>query len=178
MNINYTKVLLTTYPHIEKLIAQIDELVEKKALAAFSDYSPCLEIAEKILNYTNRKDLLISIKLTTEKIFLKLTEEELELLDYKYFKKKPKEYYIDFDYESRGYFRKQEKLLQKVSAIYDQADFNDQWFKKNCLKIDFFVNMLRRVLGHDQNMRKNKAKKKAVAKKKIKAVVQDMKLSA
>ncbi len=159
MNINYAKALLLSYPHIEQLIEQIDDLVLKKALAAFSDFSPCSEIAEKILVLTEKKDVLLKIKVTNDEILSKLTEEEKDLLDYKYFKIKPKEYYIDFDYTSRNYFRRQSKVVKRVSSLFTERGLDDEWFEENCLPTRFFSNLIKRVVNHEQSMQKNKSKK-------------------
>lgn len=168
MNINYTKALLLSYPHIEQLIEQIDDLVLKKALAAFSDFSPCSEIAEKILVLTEKKDVLLKIKVTNDEILSKLTEEEKDLLDYKYFKKKPKEYYADFDYVSRSYFRKQSKIAKKIAYLYTVSGVDDGWFEKNCLPTKLFSNLLKRIVNHEKNMCKNTAKKSKSTNEKVK----------
>ena len=62
MNKFYTKTALYAYPNIDAVIEQIDELVERKALCSMSDYSPCEEIAEKIVSFTRQKIALMELK--------------------------------------------------------------------------------------------------------------------
>ncbi|MBO7149708.1 MAG: hypothetical protein J6V71_02325, partial [Clostridia bacterium] len=93
MNIYYTKTVLYAYANIDAVKEQIDDFVERKALSSMSDYTPCIEQCESILNYTAQKIALIELKEFVEKALSKLSPYELDCLDYKYFKKKPKEYY-------------------------------------------------------------------------------------
>ena len=159
MNIYYTKTVLYAYANIEEVKEQIDDFVERKALSSMSDYTPCIEQCERIINYTAQKIALIELKEFTEKVLKKLSSYELDCLDYKYFKQKPKEYYIDFDCESRGYFRRQVSLVKKISDAFENVGLTDEWFKKNLLTTNFFKELLKRVELHEKQNYKNKAKK-------------------
>ena len=159
MNIYYTKTVLYAYANIEEVKEQIDDFVERKALSSMSDYTPCIEQCERIINYTAQKIALIELKEFTEKVLKKLSSYELDCLDYKYFKQKPKEYYIDFDCESRGYFRRQVSLVKKISDAFENVGLTDEWFKKNLLTTNFFKELLKRVELQEKQNYKNKAKK-------------------
>ena len=159
MNVYYAKAILYAYPHLEAVIEQIDELVERKALTSISDYAPCVEIAEKILSYTAQKDTLIRLKLFCEQALKSFKQYELDCIDYKYFKKKPKEYYQNFDYTSRTYFRRQTEIVKKFAKVMDKIGADNNWFEKECFKMDFFKDMFKRVIAHEKNMLKNKNKK-------------------
>lgn len=160
MNIYYAKTALYAYPNVDALIEQIDELVERKALYSMSDYSPCDQIAEKILDYTAQKVALIELKDFMDKVLSKFTKDQLDCLDYKYFKINPKEYYKDFDAKSRNYFRKQIRVAKKFSEKMESVGATDEWFKNTCLKSDFFKELLKRVYEHEKNSYKNKPKNK------------------
>ena len=159
MKLNYTKTVLYAYANIEEVKEQIDDFVERKALSSMSDYSPCIEQCEKILNFTAQKIALIELKEMVKKALAKLTEFELDCLDYKYFRQKPKQYFIGFDYESRNYFRRQVLLAKKVSNLFEKVGLTDVWFEKNCLNTSFFVELLKRVEIYEKQSRKNKSKK-------------------
>ncbi len=159
MNIYYTKTVLYAYANIEEVKEQIDDFVERKALSSMSDYSPCIEQCERIINYTAQKIALIELKEFTEKVIKKLSNYELDCLDYKYFKQKPKEYYTDFDCESRGYFRRQVSLVKRISDAFENVGLTDEWFKKNLLTTNFFKELLKRVELQEKQNYKNKAKK-------------------
>ncbi len=168
MKTTYTKTVLYAYANIEVIKAQIDDFVERKALASISDFSPCVEQCEKILEYTAQKVALIELKQQAEKVLKKLSAHEMDCLDYKYFKKKPKEYFIGFDFESRSYFRKQVSLIKKISEQFDRVGLTDEWFEKNCLNTNFFKELLKRVEHYEVQCYKNKKKvKKSQEKTKI-----------
>ena len=115
----------------------------------------------------------IRLKEFMDKVVGKLSQYELDSLDYKYFKKKPKEYYIDFDCESRGYFRRQVSLIKKLGSLFDGVGLTDEWFKKNCLNTNFFKDLLKRVENQEKQSYKNKAKKlkkKEIGEKKEKII--------
>ena len=156
MNILYAKSILYAYSNLQALMEQIDELVEKKALASMYDFSSAELQCEKILSYTRQKDVLIDLKLIVDKILLKFTKDELDCLDYKYFKTKPKDYFNNVDTQSRAYFRRQIKLAKKFSEKLEIKGVNDKWFKENCLSTDFFKELLKRVVEHETLFRKNK----------------------
>ena len=80
----------------------------------------------------------------------KLSQKEYDLLDYKYFKLKPKEYYKDFDFKSRNYFRNQQKLCKKITALFEQWGMTDEWYEENYLTINFFNELLKRVKEQEE----------------------------
>ena len=140
----YAKVILYSYPCAESLVEQIDELVEKKALISFRDFSPCEEQCFKILSLTEQKDTILRLKQFVEKALAKFGENDFVLLDYKYFKKLPKEAYAGFDFFERKYFRRQESVLKRFAELMDKYGLTDEVFESEYLSIDFFREMKRR----------------------------------
>ena len=159
MNILYAKSVLYAYPHLEAIADQIDELVMKKALGSMTDYSPATEQCQKIIDLTEQKTVLFELEILTEKILTKFTTDEMDCLDYKYFKKHPKEYYKEFDSSSRTYFRKQIRLVKKFTEKLEKAGFNDKVFEEKCLQIDFFVQLLKKVKEREESIAEKVVKK-------------------
>lgn len=141
----YTKVLLYAYPCVDKLIEQIDELVEKKAYSSMDDFSPCIEISNKILNLTEQKKRIIQIYYIVSDVLSKLSNYEKDCLEYKYFKRLDKEHFKDFDSTSRTYFRNQIKCLKRVGILLEKFNYSDERFlsDKNCVK--FLSDLCKRV---------------------------------
>ncbi len=158
MNVIYAKTILYAYSGIEKTIEQIDELVAKRALASFSDFTPCLAQCEKIIDLTYQKDTLAVLKRTVDVVLKKFDVEELKYFDYKYFKKKPRAFYKDFDASGRAYFRKQIKLANLFAERLERLSVDDQWFEEYCLKTDFFKSLFSRVKEMEEKSKKNKPK--------------------
>ncbi len=158
MNLNYTKTLLYAYPHIKAIEEQIDDLVMRKALSSMTDFSPCEEQCEKIIELTEQKKTMIDFYLRMQKVINKTTEYQRDCLDYKYFKQRPKSYYKDFDCTSRGYFRRQVSLVSRIAKFMEKAGLNDKWFEEHCLKISFFYELLRRVVSMEKRQQKKQNK--------------------
>ena len=151
MNIYYAKTALYAYANLLTISEQIDDLVEKKALASMRDFTPAIEQCEKIVNLTYQKDCLFALKLYLDEVLSKLSKEQLDCLEYKYFKRKPKEYFDGFDFESRAYFRRQKKLAEKIALSLDKLGATNAWFEENCLSMDFFKELLKRTIEHENN---------------------------
>lgn len=145
MKANYIKTILYSFPQIEKVQMQIDEVIKNKALASMEDNSPCDEQCEKILSLLQDKVVLEDIKRKVKLLNRGLTESEKDLVDYKYFKTKPYTYFIGKDVASRNYFRKQKTILQKISEIFEIMGLSDKWFEEKCLKQTLFIQQLKRV---------------------------------
>ncbi len=166
MNIYYAKSVLYAYTNLEAIMEQIDELVQKKALASMTDTSPCEWQCQRIIDYTAQKDVLIDLKIACDAVLKKFTEYELDCFDYKYFKVKPKQYFENVDTQSRTYFRRQVRLAEKFAERLERMGVTNYWFEQNCLKIEFFVELLKRVKEHEILCRKNKTlKEKALISK-------------
>lgn len=151
----YAKCILYSYANLEQIMEQIDKLIEKKALESMNDFSPCITQCEKILNLTEQKGALITLKIICDNLFSKLSKYELDCLDYKYFRRHKKEYFIDFDCTSRGYFRRQIRLAIKVATRLEKLGITDDWFEDNCLSTDFFKELLKRVKQKEESFRKD-----------------------
>ena len=147
----YEKVLLYAYPHLEDLARQIDKLVLKRALGSFSNYTSCESQCETILGMSDQKVRLLALKTRLDEILTCLTEYEMELLEYKYFKRKPKSSFCDFDSTSRQYFRRQLKLTEKISFLLNRSGMTEKWFNENYLDIDFMKLLLKRVIEYENN---------------------------
>jgi hypothetical protein len=136
---------------------QIDDLVLRKALSSMNDFSPAIEQFNKITDLTEQKKVMFALKLYLDDVIAKLTKDELDCLEYKYFKRKSKKYFENFDFTSRTYFRKQIKIINKISKALEFAGATDAWFIKNCMCIDFFKELLKRVVELEKNTKKNKS---------------------
>ncbi len=160
MNVLFAKAILYAYSHLEEVCLQIDDLVLKKALSSMGDTSPAIYQYEKIIDFTEQKKVIINLSLVCDKILKRFSDRELDLLDYKYFKKRDKEYYKDFDYLSRTYFRQQIKVALKFASYLEKSGIDDVYFIKKCLPINFFKELLIRVKEKELLAEKNKPKLK------------------
>ena len=73
--------------------------------------------------------------------------------------RKNKEYFKDFDFKSRKYFRTQNKLVKRFSEYLEKSGVDDVYFDDYLLNIEFFKELKRRVIEHEILSRKNKTEK-------------------
>ena len=114
MNSNvWAKTTLFSYPYLVKLADSIDRMIEKKALYSFhvtsSNFASnnIYDLAQKIIDLTQRKITLINLKVLIENALKKCPREQAKLLIAKYIsKKKSGEICQMFDLPSRTYFRR------------------------------------------------------------------------
>ncbi len=158
LNTLYTKVLLYAYPNIESLIDQIDELIEKKALSSMDSQQPCIEICNSVIGLIKEKDLYLDLMVTLDGIFENFTEEEMLCIEYKYFLVRDKVKFRDFDYTSKQYFRRQNKILEKIKRRLEKRGYDDNFFKEKYMPIKFINSLLRGVKEREKLIIKNKKK--------------------
>lgn len=154
----FVKVIMLAYPKCEKIIKEIDDLILKKALSSMQDFSPCEEQCYKIVRLMNRKQLLIELKERVDKLLEKLTEEQIKLLEYKYFKRKSKEYFDGLDVKSRMFFRKQDRLIERIGNLLERSGCGDEWFIKRYADWKFFSDLIVRVKSNSRGLRGAKPK--------------------
>ncbi len=152
----YVKCVLYAYPNVMSIKEQIDELMEKRAFSSMMDVSPAEQQCVKMVGYIFQKEMLDELKEMTDKVLEKFTAHQLDCFDYKYFKIKPREYYQGFDAKSRAYFREQNKLVELFSARAEKVGLTESWFVENCLQLDFFKELLKRVKEREDSVKKEK----------------------
>ncbi len=154
---HYQKTILYVYPNLTRYIDGIDDLVEKAAINSFYDLTPCEIQSNKILRLIEKKQALIELKLKIDEVLKGFSDEEMKYFEYKYFKRKPKSYFENFDTQGRNYFRKQLRLLVKFSSALNRCGIDEDNFKKY-LEIGFVSNVYERVVFLD-NKADEKVKK-------------------
>lgn len=143
MNESYIKTLLYLYPRIDDRINYIEEQSIK--LGFNSMYHKTFEVIEAIYHLYKEKYLYTMIKNVIDIIKSRLSLEQLGLLEYKYFRDDSIVINKDFDYTSRGYFRKQNALLKQLSVSFALCGFTDEFFEKECLKYEFINTLLNNI---------------------------------
>lgn len=137
---NYGKVLLYSYPKLNKLQDQLRALAFDKAMAGFYSEYDCERIANDIIRLNDAKEIIGETKEKMDKALSGFTDEELEYFEYRYFKTsvvkrlRPKS-------GDRQYFRIQRRLFLKFMGYLERAGLTEEWFDENCLKLRYFADM-------------------------------------
>lgn len=139
---SYAKVILLAYPYIDKAVLQIDKQIEKRCSLSFFSTEPCEVSVEKISTLISDKRHLLFLKEEVDKVLSRLSDTERILIGYKYFNNRPIE---GFDYKSRSYFRRQNKLLDKFTKMLETINLDENIFIKEYSKIPYLKSIQIRI---------------------------------
>ena len=158
MNKIYTKTVLYAYQKLDKIVLEIDDVIEKILLTSMQNYLPCLDLCDKIVSLKLQKQKIKDIKEMVEKALSKLNAKQLDFLDYKYFKLKPRSYHQNYDRTSRAYFRQQLEIIKTISERLEAVGLTSDFFERDCLSIRLFSILFGLVIDYEKKCRKNKSK--------------------
>ena len=130
----YAKVILKAYPQIDSVVKYMDETVKEKCLVSFNDKMPASRSVDDIVKLIENKQKLIVLKEKTRNVLKRLSDEEIAMINYKYFKNRS---IGGFDYTSRNYFRRQHKVIEHVKELLGYIDLSEQKFLKEYASIPF-----------------------------------------
>lgn len=130
MNTEYAKAILYVYPVMEALIEASRGAAENKALLSYRSRFDAMHDLEEVAQELFLAERLDDLKQLLDKIFLRLSDEELFLLEYRYFRRKKElaRFGEELACSERNYFRKQERLLQKIAAQLSLNGVTEQYF--------------------------------------------------
>ena len=130
----YEKVILYSYPHLEAIAEAVEVGARNKALLSFRSTEDTLCLLERISEDAITARELRELKADVEKLLRMLHEEELYLLEYKYFRRRRvlKGKFADYEFtlSERSYFRRQNELLRKIGFLLKTM---------GCTKENFFA---------------------------------------
>ncbi len=128
----WTKTILSCYRYLERVCSSIDKLVESKALASFyvcsSNFSSSnvINVADKLIELSERKKTLINLKVLTTKVLKKCDRLHAQILIERYIEKdKSDEIALRHNIPIRSYFRKIYSAEKEFSSILTKLGFSD-----------------------------------------------------
>lgn len=128
------KTILTVYKYLERIAGSIDKLVERQALNSY--YSGfkndgVLDLADKIIELSERKVKLINVKVLTEKALEKMEEVSAQLLIEKYIDGDKGEIIAErHNFPMRTYFRRQLQAEDAFCAYLALLGFSEEKLNK------------------------------------------------
>lgn len=132
MKYDYLKVLLYGYPKMEALADSVKEGARVRARLSFRNYGDVLALAESIAEEMVVCERLQAWKQALESCLSAASDEQLFLLEYKYFRRKRmlkgKFCNREVNYSERSYFRKQNELLHSIAAHLAIAGYTEKLF--------------------------------------------------
>lgn len=126
----WAKTFLTIYKYLDRIADAIDKLVERQALNSY--YSGfrndgVLDIADKLLELSERKVRLINVKVLTEQTLEKLERESAQLLIEKYIDNdRGEDIALRHGFPQRTYYRRQNEAENAFTAYMALQGFNEK----------------------------------------------------
>lgn len=126
----WAKTFLTIYKYLDRIADAIDKLVERQALNSY--YSGfrndgILDIADKLIELSERKVKLINIKVLIEQTLEKLEKESAQLLIEKYIDNdRGEDIALRHGLPQRTYYRRQNEAENAFTAYMTLQGFNEK----------------------------------------------------
>ena len=125
----WTKTILTVYKYLERIAGAIDKLVERQAINSYySNFANngVEDLADKIIELSERKVKLINIKVLTENTLEKMEESSAQLLIEKYIDNDKSEIIAQrHNFPMRTYFRRQKQAEDAFTAYMALQGFSE-----------------------------------------------------
>ena len=145
----YQKTLLYSLRNIDSAIASYDNLVELTALNSKYSTCGCVEVANKVLDFIDKKNKLKVIKEKIGKLVSYFTADEKLLYEKKFLGKNRD----TSKYTAKQYYRNLDKLLKNFSNTLKIYDLTEQWFEENCMDLPLIKFIYTRIeSGNDRQL--------------------------
>ena len=130
----YAEVLLAAYGNVAGAIKSKRKNYFLRCQNSKYFYTPTDVFSQDLLDMLADCEKLIVLKNKLDVMFSRFSQEEKALLKFKYQGIRPKE---SFGYSLRTYFRKQNRLLDKVKRYLSYLGIDKETFDKDYLPIDY-----------------------------------------
>lgn len=129
---DYQAAMLLVYPKLERIIRDLGQLAEAKALASYSGREATEACIGRILAYLRAKESFTALKACMDGVLAQLSREELYLLEYKYFRRRKmlEGEFADVQcaFSARTYYRRQRRLASKLNSLFVRSGADRAWF--------------------------------------------------
>ena len=155
----WSKTFLTVYKYLEKITDSIDSLIMNKSLNICSD---AFAVANEILELTERKVILINLKVLVESALKKANASSSKLLILKFIDGVSCEDGAKLQNISlRSYFRHIDHAVSEFSLIIKSMGFDETYLNTHFKNEKWLFNLYNRLLNQEIN-RKNRSKEKSI----------------
>ncbi len=133
MTTDHVKAILYVYPKMEELIEAIAVSIGNRAVLSYRSGCGALEDCEKLCEDILLQKKLLLLKEQIDLFLQSLSQEELFLLEYRFFRRKKILMRSSFvlNCSERGYFRKQERVLKKAAAYFAALGMTEERFSED-----------------------------------------------
>lgn len=143
------KTALYAYPQLGRIGRDYEEHIKNKALLSYGSRMSTEKLTEYLAEEIVRRQNADRLKNLLERVLLKLSEEEKTLLDVRYFGKADRVRRLFAAWRAglcklpfkpwseRNYYRKQARLLKKITGLLKVEGLDEKTFDEGCLDIEY-----------------------------------------
>ncbi len=133
---SYAKGILYAYPFLQTAGKDYEEHIKNKGLLSYDSRWTAEGLAEYLAGEIIEMHNLEWLKAKLDEIFARLSEEEKWLLSLRYFGKKPN--VGKKRWTERTYFRRQKRLLEKLTAMLALAGITEEVYERDFASVEIF----------------------------------------
>lgn len=143
--VNYAKTILYAYPKLKAVAKFVDGKFNASMVKGRYDVMLAKDCLDELIRLTEIKSVLLDCFNQVTKILSELTKEEYEIVAYRFFGKKFTSL-KNVEQLDRSYYRKLQKIVNKVRAKLSRVGITEEWFNEKFLCFPFVKELHRRVL--------------------------------
>lgn len=124
----YAEAALFAYPNLKQKLEDVSEAIINKAFGSSNNIKDPMVQCTEVVTLQMTKDAIKELYRKLRSVFKSFTDEELDILTYRYFKGTPCARTTEVLSRNRNYFRQQTRLLDKFCARLNKVGLTDEWF--------------------------------------------------
>jgi hypothetical protein len=124
----YAEAALFAFPNLKRKLEDVNEAIINKAFGSSNNVKDPMAQCTEVVVLQMTKDIITELYKKLRSVFKSFTDEELDILTYRYFKGTPCARTTEVLSRNRNYFRQQSVLLDKFSARLNKVGLNNEWF--------------------------------------------------
>lgn len=128
----YAEAVLYAYPELKQKFKKLSEVLIDTAVGSMDNVGDPMDQYLEVIMLNMTKDVIKELYAGVNAVFGKFTDEELDILTYKYFKNTPYARTYEVLTKNRDFFRQRVKLFNKFRACLNRVGLDDAWFESEC----------------------------------------------
>ncbi len=134
----FTRLMLSAYPKLPKLIESIDRMINETALRSFYEQRGALGIADRLVRKLQMRIAVAAVLSEMQGAMQMLTEEERKIVCGRYFGTCPTHAKGEYAFSKTTYYRKLKKAIRKIEGFLSAHQTEEKFCDANLYNITFF----------------------------------------
>lgn len=144
---DYQKAMLYLYPRLGRYAEDLEQYITAKALASSLGREDTETCVQTMIDCAYARDCCGRLQALLDGVLAQLTEEERQMLEYKYFRRKEpaRAAPLPFSCSQRTYYRRQLRLESKLNACFLRQGMDEGRFERAFGEVPFVRHVYERI---------------------------------